>query len=67
MGTPLGYNIADMLNIQFADRGVAMAAVDMMSLLIEVAPHMVRLYSSMPLKILQALCYAIAGESCGIM
>lgn len=39
-----------------------MAAIDMMSLLSEVAPQMFKLYPSMPLKVLQAICYAIAGK-----
>lgn len=47
---------------QFADRGVAMSAVDMMSLLSEVGSHMLKLYPSMPFKVVQAICYAIAGK-----
>lgn len=39
-----------------------MAAIDMVALLSEVACEMVKLYPSMPLKVLQAICYAIAGE-----
>ncbi len=38
-----------------------MSAIDMMSLLSEVGPQMYKLYPSMPLKVLQAICYAIAG------
>ena len=41
-----------------------MAAIDMMSLLSEVAPQMFKLYPSLPLKVLQAICYAIAGKWC---
>jgi len=48
--------------VQFADRGVSVAAIDMMSFLTEVAPQLVKLYPSVPLKVLQAICYAIAGE-----
>lgn len=48
---------------QFADRGVAMSAIDMMSLLSEVGVEMFRLYPSMPLRVLQAICYAIAGKT----
>ncbi len=32
----------------------------MMCLLVEVAPHMRQLYPSMPVRVLQAICYAIA-------
>ena len=39
-----------------------MSAIDMMSLLSEVGPHMLRLYPSMPFKVVQAICYAIAGK-----
>ena len=54
------YDIINKL-LQFADRGVAMSAIDMMSLLSEVGVEMFRLYPSMPLRVLQAICYAIAG------
>lgn len=40
-----------------------MSAIDMMSLLSEVGPHMLRLYPSMPFKVVQAICYAIAGKA----
>ena len=32
----------------------------MLSLLVEVAPQMQQLYPSMPVKVIEALCYAIA-------
>lgn len=48
---------------QFTDRGVAMTAIDMMSLLSEVGADMQKRFPSMPFKIMQAICYAIAGES----
>lgn len=37
-----------------------MAAVDMVSLLVEVAPQMTLLYPTMPIRVLEAICYAIA-------
>lgn len=37
-----------------------MAAVDMMCLLVEVALPMRQLYPSMPVRVLEAICYAIA-------
>ena len=37
-----------------------MAAIDMLSLLVEVAPQMQQLYPSMPVRVIEALCYAIA-------
>ncbi len=48
------------LSFQFADKSVSMAAVDMMCLLVEVALPMRQLYPSMPIRVLEALCYAIA-------
>ena len=50
-------------NLQFADRTVAMSAIDMTSLLLEVSAPMKQLYPSMPSKVLEALCYAIAGAT----
>lgn len=50
-------------NLQFADRTVAMSAIDMTSLLLEVSASMKQLYPSMPSKVLEALCYAIAGAT----
>jgi hypothetical protein len=38
-----------------------MSAIDMTSLLLEVSVPMKQLYPSMPSKVLEALCYAIAG------
>lgn len=38
-----------------------MSAIDMMSLLSEVGPQIFKLYPSMPLKVIQAISYAIAG------
>ncbi len=52
----------DLIPPQFSDRAVSMAAVDMLSMLVEVAPCILSLYHSLPARILQALCYAIAGE-----
>ena len=37
-----------------------MAAIDMLTLLAEVAPQMHRLYPSMPVRVVEALCYAVA-------
>ena len=51
------------LVLQFADRTVAMSAIDMTSLLLEVSAPMKQLYPSMPSKVLEALCYAIAGAT----
>ncbi len=39
-----------------------MAAVDMLSMLVEVVPQILSLYPRLPTRITQALCYAIAGE-----
>ncbi len=41
-----------------------MAAVDMLSMLVEVVPQILALYPGLPTRITQALCYAIAGEYC---
>ena len=49
--------------LQFADRSVAMSAIDMTSLLLEVSAPMKQLYPSLPSKVLEALCYAIAGAT----
>ena len=49
--------------LQFADRSVAMSAIDMTSLLLEVSVSMKQFYPSMPSKVLEALCYAIAGAT----
>ena len=38
-----------------------MAAIDMLCLLTEVAPQMRRLYPLMPVRVIDALCYAIAS------
>lgn len=39
-----------------------MCAIDMVSLLSEVAPHLLLLYPTLPSRVIQAICYAIAGE-----
>jgi len=59
MRLPEGVDIL-LASLQFADRGVSMAAIDMLSLLVEVAPQMQQLYPSMPVRVIEALCYAIA-------
>ena len=48
------------LHSQFADRSVSVAAIDMLSLLVEVAPQIMQLYPSMTTKIIEAFCYSIA-------
>ena len=56
------HNVCMHTHTQFADRGVAMCAIDMISLLCEVATQMQQLYPSMPTRVVEALCYAIAGR-----
>ena len=38
-----------------------MAAIDMLCLLTEVAPQMRQFYRLMPVRVIEALCYAIAS------
>jgi len=44
------------------DRGVSMCAIDMVSMLSEVAPQMASLYPSLPSRVIQAICFALAGK-----
>ena len=44
---------------QFSERSVSMTAIDMLTLLTEVAPQMLSVFPAMPAHILEGLCYSI--------